>query len=263
MRRERLFEIIEAADENDRASNLYDILMMITIVVSMVPLAFKKEHAVFTTVEQIATAIFSVDYLLRLSTADFKMRKGKRSFLIYPFTPMALIDLLCILPGLNLISGSFRVLKVLRLLRTFRVLRVFKAVRYSKSIRVITNVFRYSRKPLLMVCFLAIGYVLISALVIFNAEPDTFDSFFDAVYWATVSLTTMGYGDITPVTTVGRLLTMISTIFGIAIIALPSAIITAGIMDEINHDTDREQETVRQAEPTPAPEMKESLGVPE
>ena len=229
MRRERLFEIIEAADENDRASNLYDILMMITIVVSMIPLAFKKERPLFVTVERVATVIFSVDYLLRLYTADYKVRRGKASFLIYPFTPMALIDLLCILPSLNLISGSFRVLKILRLLRTFRVLRVFKAIRYS-------------RKPLLMVCFLAVGYVIISALVIFNAEPETFDTFFDAVYWATVSLTTMGYGDITPVTDIGRLLTMISAIFGIAIIALPSGIITAGIMEGISRDSEREKE---------------------
>lgn len=242
MRRERLFEIIEAADENDRASNLYDILMMITIVVSMIPLAFKKERPLFVTVERVATVIFSVDYLLRLYTADYKVRRGKASFLIYPFTPMALIDLLCILPSLNLISGSFRVLKILRLLRTFRVLRVFKAIRYSKSIRLITDVFRYSRKPLLMVCFLAVGYVIISALVIFNAEPETFDTFFDAVYWATVSLTTMGYGDITPVTDIGRLLTMISAIFGIAIIALPSGIITAGIMEGISRDSEREKE---------------------
>ena len=234
MTRKRLFEIIEAADANDRASNLYDILMMFTIVVSLIPLAFKEERPLFTTVELCATGIFSLDYVLRLCTADFKVRKGRMSFLLYPFTPMALIYLLCILPAMNLISGSFRVLKVLRLLRTFRVLRVFKAVRYSRSLTVITNVFRKSKRPLLMVCFLAIGYVIVSALVIFNVEPDTFDSFFDAVYWATVSLTTMGYGDITPITTIGRLLTMISSIFGIAIIALPSAIITAGIMEEIS-----------------------------
>ena len=75
---------------------------------------------------------------------------------------------------------------------------------------------------------------MISALVIFNVEPESFNSFFDAIYWATVSLTTMGYGDIYPVTTIGRIVTMVSSVFGIAIIALPSGIITAGYMDEIN-----------------------------
>lgn len=83
---------------------------------------------------------------------------------------------------------------------------------------------------------MAIGYVLISALVIFNVEPETFDNFFEAVYWATVSLTTMGYGDIYPVTTIGRIVTMISSFVGIAIVALPAGIITAGYMDRIQKE---------------------------
>ena len=151
---------------------------------------------------------------------------------------MALIDLLCILPSLSIISSSFRLLKIFRLFRTFRVFRIFKAVRYSKSIYLIKNVFKNSKKPLITVGFLAAAYVMISALVIFNAEPDTFNTFFDAIYWATVSLTTMGYGDIYPVTTIGRIVTMVSSIFGIAIIALPSGIITAGLMEEINKRDD-------------------------
>ena len=134
---------------------------------------------------------------------------------------------------MNLISSSFRLFKVLRLLRTFRVFRVFKAVRYSKSIQLIKAVFKNSHRQLLTVVMLAIGYILLSALVMFNAEPDTFNNYFDAVYWATISLTTMGYGDIYPVTTIGRIITMNSSIFGIAIIALPSGIITAGLMEEI------------------------------
>ena len=98
--------------------------------------------------------------------------------------------------------------------------------------------------------FLAAAYVMISALVIFNAEPDTFDSFFDAIYWATVSLTTMGYGDIYPVTTIGRIITMVSSVFGIAIIALPSGIITAGLMEEINKRDSLSPKEKNQDEPT-------------
>ena len=232
--RKRLFEIIESAKESDRVSNIYDIFMMITIVASIIPLAFKEELPVYLVIDKVAVVIFIIDYLLRILTADYKLNKGALSFILYPITPMALIDLLCILPSLNIISGSFRLLKVFRLFRTFRVFRIFKAVRYSKSIHLIKNVFKNSKKPLITVGFLAAAYVLISALVIFNAEPDTFDTFFDAVYWATVSLTTMGYGDIYPVTTIGRIVTMVSSIFGIAIIALPSGIITAGLMEEIN-----------------------------
>lgn len=230
MTRKRLFEVIETAKEDDRLSNVYDVFMMIVIVLSIVPLAFKEEPAFFTVMDKIAAGIFIVDYMLRLSTADLKLKRGWASFFIYPFTPMALVDLLCILPSLTVISGAFRVLKVFRLLRTLRVFRVFKAVRYSRSINMIREVFEAERKPLLTVGALAVGYVIVSALVIFNVEPDLFGSFLDAVYWATVSLTTMGYGDITPVTAVGRVVTMLSSMFGIAIIALPSGIITAGFM---------------------------------
>ena len=75
---------------------------------------------------------------------------------------------------------------------------------------------------------------IISALIIFNVESQSFDTFFDAIYWATVSLTTVGYGDIYPVTTTGRIVTMISSMFGIAVVALPAGIITAGYMEALN-----------------------------
>lgn len=250
-KRFRLFEIIEAAGEDDRISNVYDVAMMLTILTSLIPLAFKTEYRAFVIMDGIAAVIFVIDYLLRIFTADFKVRRGKLSFLVYPFTPMALLDLLCILPSLNLISGSFRILKVFRLMRTFRVFRVFKAVRYSKSLLVIKAVFKNSKRPLITVCLLSVGYILISALVIFNAEPDTFPNFFDAIYWATVSLTTMGYGDITPVTTIGRTITMISSVFGIAIIALPSGIITAGLMEEILKQKNADAEETKQASGEP------------
>lgn len=246
--RKRIFEIIETAKENDRWSNVYDIFMMFVIVASLIPLTSKNDLLVFTIIDKIAVVIFIVDYLLRLFTADYKLHKGAFSFLLYPITPMAIIDLLCILPSLSIISNGFRILKVFRLFRTLRVFRVFKAVRYSKSIRMIKGVFKSQKKPLMTVGILAVAYVLISALVIFNVEPDSFNNFFDSVYWATVSLTTMGYGDIYPVTTIGRVVTMISSVFGIAIIALPSGIITAGFMEELNKKNDFDKDDTSGAE---------------
>ena len=94
--------------------------------------------------------------------------------------------------------------------------------------------FTKQKEALTAVFTLAIAYILIAALVILNVEPDTFDSFFEAVYWAAISLTTLGYGDIYPVSTIGRLVTMASSFVGIAIVALPAGIITAGYMDEIS-----------------------------
>lgn len=241
--RKRIFEIIETATENDRLSNVYDIFMMLVIVLSLVPLAFKSNPFAFVVIDIVAVVIFILDYLLRIITADLKLKKGAVSFLIYPVTPMAIIDLLCILPSLSIISNSFRILKVFRLIRSMRVFRVFKAVRYSKSIQMIKGVFVKQKKPLMTVGMLALAYILVSALVIFNVEPDSFSNFFDAVYWATVSLTTMGYGDIYPITTVGRIVTMVSSIFGIAIIALPSGIITAGFMEELQSKNSQQFDT--------------------
>ena len=90
----------------------------------------------------------------------------------------------------------------------------------------------------MVVSWLAVGYVLTAALLIFNLEPQTFDTFFEAVYWACVSLTTMGYGDIYPVTTIGRIITILSAFVGVAIVALPAGIITAGYMEELKNMTE-------------------------
>lgn len=232
--RKRIFEVIEIASEQDRLSAIYDYTMMVVILVSLIPLMFKESNPAFDFIDKASAAVFIADYVLRLTTADMKLHKGKLSFLLYPFTPMAIIDLLAILPSFTALLPGLRLVKLLRLFRTFRVFRSLKMFRYAKSVQIIVNVIKNQRAPLLAVCGLACGYVLISALIIFNIEPDTFDNFFEAIYWATVSLTTMGYGDIYPVTTVGRIVTMISSFVGIAIVALPAGIITAGYMDQIN-----------------------------
>lgn len=149
---------------------------------------------------------------------------------------MAIIDLLSILPSINMINKGFKALKTIRLIRTFRVLRIFKSLRYSKNIQIILQVEKNSKKALIAVLYLSIGYIFVCALIIFNVEPDSFNTFFDAIYWATISLTTVGYGDIYPITTLGRIITKVSSFMGIAIVALPASIITAGYMKEIESD---------------------------
>lgn len=233
--RKRIFEIIETSKDNDKTSSIYDAIMLFAIIISIIPLGFKNSPHVFFYTDIITTALFIIDYLLRLFTADYKLNDTSViAFVKYPFTPWAIVDLLSILPTITVLNPGFKLFRLLRIVRTLRVLRVFKAFRYSKSIKIIARVIQNSREPLIAVCTLAICYILISALVIFNVEADSFNTFFDAVYWATVSLTTVGYGDIYPVTTSGRIITMISSIFGIAIVALPAGIITAGYLDALN-----------------------------
>lgn len=232
--KKRIFEIIEASRGDDKLSSIYDYFMIAVIIVSLVPLAFKQTIPAFTVMERVTVIIFIIDYLLRLLTADYKLDKGWVSFILYPFTLMALIDLVCILPSFTALASGFKLLKVLRLLRAFRVFRAAKMLRYSKSLVLISDVIKEQKSPLIAVCVLAFSYIIISALVVFNVEPDTFENFFDAIYWATVSLTTVGYGDIYPVSTAGRVITMLSSLFGIAVIALPAGIITAGFMDKLH-----------------------------
>lgn len=234
--RKRIFEIIEVGDENDRMSQIYDVFMLIVIVISIIPLWTHAEHSAFEIIDGVTVTIFIIDYILRLITADYKLQKGFVSFAVYPFTVMALVDLVSILPSLTIMQQGFKLLRIFRLFRTIKVFRVFKVFRYSKSIRIITNVFKKQKDSLLAVCGLAIAYVIISALVMFNAEPETFNSMFDAIYWATISLTTVGYGDMYAVSTIGKIITMISAFLGIAIVALPAGIIMSGYSEELKNE---------------------------
>lgn len=223
------------------SSGWYSAGMVVCIVVSIVPLAFRSEPTAFRVTEAICTAVFVFDYVARWITADLDDPE-RWAFARYPFRSMAVIDLVSILPSVTALGSGFRLFKVfrlartLRILRTLRVFRALKLARYSRSIQMIGSVFREQRESLLTVLLLAFAYILISALVVYNVEPETFADFFEAVYWATVSLTTMGYGDIYPVTTVGRLVTMLSSLLGIAVVALPAGIVTAGYMDELKKE---------------------------
>ena len=239
--RKTIFNIIEKSDGTSRVSHFYDVVMILAIAASLVPLAFKSNPPIFVWTEWITTVLFFLDYLLRWWTADLKLGRGKLSFLLYPFTAMAIIDVLSVLPTLLMIHPAFRALKVFRLIRALRVLRLLKSFRYSRNVEIISIVFKKQKRSLVAVCGLAIGYIFLSALVVFSVEPDTFPTFFDAVYWATVSLTTVGYGDIYTVSIVGRLITMISAILGVAIVALPAGIITAGYMSEIQKDEEKKK----------------------
>lgn len=210
----------------------YSVFMVSCIIVSIIPLAFHSQIEIFSIIDIVSAFIFSIDYIARWITADLEDEKPL-PFLRYPFKPLVIIDLVSILPSVTALSSGFRLLKIFRLFRTLRVFRALKLARYSRNVQIIIDVFRKQRDALITVLTLALAYIVISALIVFNVEPQTFNDFFDAIYWATVSLTTMGYGDIYPLTDVGRFITMLSSIFGIAIVALPAGIVTAGYMQEI------------------------------
>lgn len=248
--RRRIFEIIERGAGDDQTSKLYDYFMMACVFMSLVPLTFRPEDVPpwLIIVDNIIGMLFAVDYVLRFATEDY--RSGKQSieaFIRYPFTAYAIVDLLSILPWiLELIVETYAMkpLRMLRLFRSFKVLRAFRIIRYSRSIRLTRAAIKNSQDTLGTVLMLAIGYVFVIALLIFNIEMASdvksedvlIRTFPDALYFATVSLTTVGYGDITPKSDFGRIITVLSSFVGVAIIALPSGIVTAGYMKALEDE---------------------------
>lgn len=244
--REYIREMIEPRKDSS-SSRIYDSIMLVAIIIGILPLVFREQLTIFWYFDLISGFCFIVDYILRWITADFSSKQKRVvAFLVYPFTPMAIIDLLSILPTINLISPTFKVVRVSRLLK---ILRVIKVIRYYEPLEIILAVVRRQSKILWTVFSLAVFYIFVTALIMFNAEeeinPDTgqylFENFFDAFYWAACTLTTVGYGDLYPISDVGRVISIISSMVGIAIIALPSGIVTAGYLDELKSRKEKKE----------------------
>lgn len=238
MKRETIYTLI---NQQSKYSKYYDWFMLVMIVISIGPLMFKADYPIFYVFDKIAVVFFIIDYVLRWLTADLRRpnRSVWKAILIYPITPMAIIDLLSILPSFSMANKA---LKLFRITRLLKILRVFKFIRYSKHFQVLFRVLHKERKILWTVFAIALGYIFVTALIMFNVEDSAmFNDFFDALYWSTTTLTTVGYGDIYPATNFGRIISMLSSLFGVAIIALPSGVITASYMEELKEQKNKQK----------------------
>lgn len=232
--RKKIYEVIKNTETDNKYNRFYNRFMFACIVASIIPLCFKETNVIFDWIDRITVSVFIIDYILRWITADYKYNeKGVFVYVKYPFSLFAIVDLLSILPSVTILNSGFKLFRLFRLNKVFKAL---KLLRYSKSFDLIISVVKREKKALLAVCILAGGYIFLSALIMFQVEPESFKTFFDAIYWAVVTLTTVGYGDIFPVSEVGRVVSMLSSFMGIAIVALPTGIITAGYMSELNKD---------------------------
>jgi voltage-gated potassium channel len=221
-------------------SRAYDGLMLVAIALGTVSLLFREYRPLFWYFDIFSSVIYIVDYLLRWTTCDLRSEKPKwKAFLLYPITPMAILDLISILPTFEVISSSYRLAKSARLLKIFR---FSKIVNYIGPLEIFITVIKKQWKPLVAVLLVALFDIFITAIIMFQSEQEIdpvtgeyiFKTFHDAFYWATITLTTVGYGDLSPVSDMGKTLSIISSLLGIGIIAMPSSIITAGYMQELN-----------------------------
>lgn len=187
-----------------------------------------------------SVVIFSIEYLLRVwsCTHEEKYKHWFWGRIKYMLTWEALIDLLAILPFY--LHQIFRFdLRVLRILRLLRLLRIFRLTTYMKSARMVGNVFKNHMHELVLSFVLALSLIIISSCILYFAEhiaqPEVFTSIPDTLWWSVITLTTIGYGDMVPITAIGKLFTAIIALTGVALFALPAGIITAGFLQEMRH----------------------------
>ena len=235
MVRKKLFKIVE---KDTTYYEWYDILILICIWISTIPLTFKEQNNFTYILTILTTIVFVIDYILRWITSDFRLKKGISSFIKYPFTISAIFDLVVIL---SCFSEIFNSSYILRIFSIFRILRIAKTLRYSTKFEIIKSVVNKNKKILEVVCGFTAGFIFISALIMFQFENQSFKNFFEAIYWSTTVLTTVGYGDICPKTEIGRLISIISSLVGIAFVALPTGIITSGFVEELNKEKENDE----------------------
>lgn len=241
----RVFQIISRAEEGDRASRVFDCTIMVLIVLSILSIILQSFESLavawgdlFKALEVITVAVFTVEYALRLWTADLAYPDARWPILKYALSFMAIIDLLAILPFyLPFFSADLRFLRMMRLFRLFRLLRVFKLGRYFDALQTIVNVIRTSASQLVMSVALCLFVMLFSAIVMYTVEnpvqPEQFPNVLASLWWAICTLTTVGYGDVYPVTAIGRFFAAVISLVGIGIIAIPTGIIAAGFTSAI------------------------------
>lgn len=240
----KTYELIRDDDENGMAANLFDGVIIALIFISTVQVVldtFTLPAAavrISRWVEVVLVVVFTAEYALRLWTAPLadQARTPLRARLRYLVRPMAVIDLLAILPFY--LPFVFPIdLRVLRMVRLFRLLKIN---RYTTALGSIGKVLRRKASQLISSVFVVLLLMLVSAVLMYHienaAQPDKFANALDALWWAVATFTTVGYGDLYPITAAGRLLSAVIALLGIGLVAVPTGIISSGFIEQMNED---------------------------
>jgi voltage-gated potassium channel len=251
---ERVYQIVEKAEPGDKLSLAFDIFITVLILlnVAMVVVETVEETHLrfglfFRLFEIVSVLIFTVEYVLRVASCNFDVRY-RRFFwgnVKYIFSFMALVDLFAILPFYlpMVFPVDLRFLRAFRLLRFFRILR---AKRYVEALQLLKKVFYEAREELITAfTFVAILLLIGSTLVYYfenPVQPDAFPNVPATLWWGVMTLTTVGYGDVTPVTTGGKIVASAVAVLGLLTFAIPTAILGTEFLNELRKKREREGE---------------------
>lgn len=242
--RYRVYEVVEVRTGFDRAGRIYDSIYMFFIILNLaVSILYTYETyrikygSLLIAVEQVTVASFCIDYLLRLWTAKYSYPELKpaRAALKYVASFTGIVDMLSFLPYyLPFFFPSGAV--AFRMLRIMRVFRLFRINSYYDSFRLISDVIRGKKQQLFSSVFIILILMLASSLCMYSleheAQPEIFENAFSGIWWAASTLLTVGYGDIYPITPLGKLFGIFITFLGVGMVAIPTGIISAGFVDQ-------------------------------
>jgi len=231
------------SDHPSKASRVFDYVIMCLILLSLIEIVLEsfpyfkgRRHIVLEVVEWVTIVVFSVEYIMRLYTADLKYPDSKWPIVRFIFSVSGIIDLLAILPFYLPFMGLD--LRFIRSLRLLRLLVIFKFNRYNKSLLLIKEVLREKRSDLGVSAFVLFVVLVIISVLMYSleheAQPDSFPNILASFWWSVITLTTVGYGDIYPVTGVGKLVTSFISILSIGIVAIPTGILASGFTAKLD-----------------------------
>lgn len=259
--RSRIFQILETAGQNDTSSRIVDSTLIVLIVASVVavllesvPTIEKNYSQALSIFEAVSVAAFSVEYLLRVwSSVEVNagaMQRPVLTRLRYMISVHAVIDLLAILPFYLLLYGLPGHVDM-RFLRAFRLLRVLKLMRYSPALNMLFMTFRENGRALAAAFLILITVMLVAASGMYyferDSQPVAFGSIPAAMWWAFATLTTVGYGDVTPITVGGKIFGALITVVGIGMVALPTSILATGYNRQLEASTSQYKSTADKA----------------